>query len=153
MTRATRRSPPPDQTPQPDPHHARSAPAYLLVHTGRPELVISEPVQQVAAVGLCGPGWTLLACHGSSWAWSVHLDVHGVAIGAPAGTAQDVATRVLADQGVTVSAWYGGGSYSFSATVDHDTPVPHPRSPHDGQAEIDLRGHVLRRRRCHRRTQ
>ena len=55
--------------------------------------------------GLCGPGWTVLAAHGSRWSWSIRLDAHGAAYAAPTRVAQAVAVRVLSAHGIDVLGW------------------------------------------------
>jgi hypothetical protein len=78
---------------------------YTLVHTGEDPDVFPELARRHAGLGLCGPGWSVLAAHGSRWSWSIGLDVHGAAFGAPPADAQAVAVRVLADHAIRIEGW------------------------------------------------
>jgi hypothetical protein len=79
--------------------------SYTLVHTGEDPDAFPELARRHAGLGLCGPGWSVLAAQGSRWSWSIGLDVHGAAFGAPPLVAQTVAVRVLADRAVHVAGW------------------------------------------------
>jgi hypothetical protein len=102
--------------------------SYLLVHTGQDPAVSPELAQRHAGLGLCGPGWTLLAAHGSRWSWSIRLDAHGAGYGAPARVAQAVAVRVLSDHDIDVQGWDTTDpeirAYVAVTTVPS---IPHPR--------------------------
>ena len=102
------------------PQPAEPAVSYVLVHSGsdpaRPSaptpsdptssaLTSSDLAPSVPGLGLCGPGWTVLAAHGSRWSWSIRLDAHGAAYAAPTRVAQAVAVRVLSDHGIDVLGW------------------------------------------------
>ena len=78
---------------------------YTLVHTGEDPDVFPELARRHAGLGLCGPGWSVLAAHGSRWSWSIGLDAHGAAFGAPPPVAQAVAVRVLADHAIRIEGW------------------------------------------------
>jgi hypothetical protein len=87
-----------------------SAPAdadvsYVLVHTGPDPGQSPELTPSIPGLGLCGPGWTVLAAHGSRWSWSIRLDAHGAAYAAPPRVAQAVAVRVLGDHAIDVQGW------------------------------------------------
>lgn len=89
---------------------ARAQPAeptvsYVLVHSGSDPAGSSAPTPSVPGIGLCGPGWTVLAAHGSRWSWSIRLDAHGAAYAAPTRVAQAVAVRVLSAHGIDVLGW------------------------------------------------
>jgi len=79
--------------------------SYLLVHTGEDPGASPEFARRHAELGLCRPGWTVLAAHGSRWSWSIGLDAHGAAFAAPPRVAQAVAVRVLADHAIDVGGW------------------------------------------------
>jgi len=79
--------------------------SYLLVHTGEDPVVSPELARRHAGLGLCRPGWTVLAAHGSRWSWSIGLDAHGAAFAAPPRVAQAVAVRVLAYHAIDVGGW------------------------------------------------
>lgn len=102
--------------------------SYLLVHTGQDPAVSPELGQRHAGLGLCGPGWTVLAAHGSRWSWSIRLDAHGAGYGAPARVAQAVAVRVLSDHDIEVQGW-DPADPEIRAYVAVTTagPIPHPR--------------------------
>ncbi len=97
------------------PSHGPSAPArpqpaeptvsYVLVHSGSDPAGSSAPTPPVPGLGLCGPGWTVLAAHGSRWSWSIRLDAHGAAFAATPRVAQAVAVRVLSVHGIDVLGW------------------------------------------------
>jgi hypothetical protein len=82
-----------------------AAVSYTLVHTGADPAVFPELARRHDGLGLCGPGWSVLAAHGSRWSWSIGLDVHGAAYGAPPLVAQAVAVRVLAEHAIHVEGW------------------------------------------------
>jgi hypothetical protein len=79
--------------------------SYTLVHTGEDPDVFPELARRHAGLGLCGPGWSVLAAHGSRWSWSIGLDAHGAEFGAPSLVAQAVAVRVLADHAIHIESW------------------------------------------------
>lgn len=79
--------------------------SYVLVHSGSDPAASSGPTPSVPGLGLCGPGWTVLAAHGSRWSWSIRLDAQGAAYAASTGVAQAVAVRVLAAHGIDVLGW------------------------------------------------
>jgi hypothetical protein len=92
------------------PQPAEPTVSYVLVHSGsdpaRPsDPTSSAPMPSVPGLGLCGPGWTVLAAHGSRWSWSIRLDAHGAAYAAPTRVAQAVAVRVLSAHGIDVLGW------------------------------------------------
>ena len=65
------------------PQPAEPTVSYVLVHSGSDPAGSSAPTPSVPGLGLCGPGWTVLAAHGSRWSWSIRLDAHGAAYAAP----------------------------------------------------------------------
>jgi hypothetical protein len=73
---------------------------YLLLHHGEDPVASPESMRRHA-----GPGWTVLAVHGNRWSWTIRLDAHGAAPGAPARVAQAVAVRVLAEHAIDVEGW------------------------------------------------
>jgi hypothetical protein len=97
------------------PQPAESTVSYVLVHSGSDPARPSAPTASaptssgrapsVPGLGLCGPGWTVLAAHGSRWSWSIRLDAHGAAYAAPTRVAQAVAVRVLSVHGIEVLGW------------------------------------------------
>jgi len=87
--------------PQPSDVHV----SYVLVHTGSDPAASPDLNRPVPGLGLCGPGWTVLAAHGSRWSWSIRLDAHGAAYAAPTRVAQAVAVRILSDHGIDVLGW------------------------------------------------
>jgi hypothetical protein len=70
--------------------------AYLLVHHGAGPPSVRRHT---------GPGWTVLATHGSRWCWTMRLDAHGAADEAPVRVAQAVAVRVLSAHAIDVEGW------------------------------------------------
>lgn len=93
---------------------------YLLVHTGHDPAASPEPTPRVPGLGLCGPGWTVLAAHGSRWSWSIRLDAHGAAYTAPSPVAQAVAVRVLSGHAIDVLGWSPAdpGERAYVAVTD-----------------------------------
>jgi hypothetical protein len=80
-------------------------------------------------------GWTLSALRGPRCTWSMPLAGRGAAATAPPRVAKAVALRVLAEQGVPVVAWAGGGGGDrpiFRALVDAPRPPSSASRRHGG---------------------
>lgn len=83
--------------------------SYLLFHSGEDPEAFPEHARRHAGSARCGPGWSVLASHGDRWSWSIRLDAHGAAFGAPPQVAQAVAVRVLAGHAIAIAGWDPGG--------------------------------------------
>lgn len=80
-------------------------------------LIYSNPM---AAPGVYGQGWTLVAWQGTERRWSVALDSHGAGDRAETRVAKAVAVRVLGDRGIRVERWSDG----FVSDVPMHRAVP-----------------------------